>query len=236
MGTTGTTAIDPVRAVAEVARAAGMWHHVDAAYAGSALVLPEMRWMADGLEQVDSFTFNPHKWMFTNFDANVFYVADRRPLVETLSIVPPYLRNEASDSGRVVDYRDWHVPLGRRFRALKLWFVLRAYGAEGLRRHIGEHIAWARELADRLENDERFELVAPTPLALVSFRCRGSDEATTELARAVNASRHSTVTASVLGGRPFIRVSIGATATRREHVERLWELIDSSCRLAGAPA
>jgi aromatic-L-amino-acid decarboxylase len=233
VGTTGTTAVDPVRAVATLARSTGMWHHVDAAYAGSALLLPELRWMADGLEMVDSFTFNPHKWMFTNFDANVFYVADRRPLVETLSIVPPYLRNEASDSGRVVDYRDWHVPLGRRFRALKLWFVLRAYGADGLREHVREHITWARELADRLERDERFELVAPPPLALVSFRCRGSDAATRELAQAVNASGHSTVTASVLDGRPFIRVSIGATATRREHVDRLWDLIDSSCRGAG---
>ena len=234
IGTTGTTAIDPVRAIATIARTAGMWHHVDAAYAGSVLLLPEMRWMADGLDEVDSFTFNPHKWMFTNFDANVFFVADRRPLVETLTIVPPYLRNEASDSGRVVDYRDWHVPLGRRFRALKLWFVLRAYGAEGLREHVREHVTWARELADRLEQDERFELVAPTPLALVSFRCRDSDEATTELARTVNASGHSTVTASVLEDRPFIRVSIGATATRHEHVDRLWELIDSSCRRAGA--
>lgn len=228
IGTTGTTAIDPVRSVSAVARHNSMWHHVDAAYAGSALLLPEMRWMGDGLDLVDSFTFNPHKWMFTSFDANVFYVADRRPLVETLSIVPPYLRNEASDSGAVIDYRDWHVPLGRRFRALKLWFVLRSYGADGLRQHIREHIGWAAELAARLDTDPRFELVAPTPLALVSFRHTGGDEATTELAQAVNTSGHSVVTASVLDGRPFIRVSIGATTTRREHVDRLWALIDSA--------
>ena len=228
IGTTATTAIDPVRAVAEVARAHRMWHHVDAAYAGSALICPELRWMADGLELVDSFTFNPHKWMFTNVDANVFYVADRAPLLQTLSILPPYLRNAASESGTVIDYRDWHVPLGRRFRALKLWFVLRCYGAEGIRTHIREHLTWAQRLAERLDADPRFELVAPTPLALVSFRHRAGDEATTALAAAVNASGHSFLTASTLDGRAFIRVSIGATTTREEHVDRLWRLVDES--------
>ena len=228
IGTTGTTAIDPVRAVAQIARAHSAWHHVDAAYAGSALICPEMRWMADGLELVDSFTFNPHKWMFTNFDANVFYVADRAPLLQTLSILPPYLRNTASETGQVHDYRDWHVPLGRRFRALKLWFVLRSYGAQGIRTYIREHLAWAQRLTERLIADPRFELVAPTPLALVSFRHAAGDEATTALAAAVNDSGHSYVSGWVLDGRAFIRVSIGATTTREEHVERLWELIDES--------
>ncbi len=228
VGTTGTTAIDPVRAIAEMARGVGAWHHVDAAYAGSALICPELRWMADGLDQVDSFTFNPHKWMFTNFDANVFYVADREPLLQTLSILPPYLRNAASESGQVIDYRDWHVPLGRRFRALKLWFVLRSYGAEGIRSRIRDHLAWASGLAQRLADDPRFDLVAPTPLALVSFRHVTGDAATRRLAEAINASGHSYVTPSVLDGRAFIRVSIGATTTQAEHVDRLWELIDTS--------
>jgi aromatic-L-amino-acid decarboxylase len=228
VGTTGTTAIDPVRAIAEIAGGVGAWHHVDAAYAGSALICPELRWMADGLDQVDSFTFNPHKWMFTNFDANVFYVADREPLLQTLSILPPYLRNAASESGQVIDYRDWHVPLGRRFRALKLWFVLRSYGAEGIRSRIRDHLAWASGLAQRLADDPRFDLVAPTPLALVSFRHVTGDAATRRLAEAINASGHSYVTPSVLDGRAFIRVSIGATTTQAEHVDRLWELIDTS--------
>ena len=232
LGTTATTAIDPVYDVAEVAQAHGLWHHVDAAYAGSALICPELRWISDGLELVDSFTFNPHKWMFTNFDANVLYVADRRPLVSTLSILPPYLRNDASASGAVIDYRDWHVPLGRRFRALKLWFVLRAYGAEGIRARIREHVQWAGQLAGRLGDDPRFELVAPTPLALVSFRHRAGDDATKRLVAAINATGHSYVTPSVLRGSTFIRVSVGSTTTRADDVDRLWALIDAEAEPA----
>jgi aromatic-L-amino-acid decarboxylase len=228
VGTTGTTALDPLRAIADIARPAGMWHHVDAAYAGSAMICPELRWMQDGVDLVDSYTFNPHKWMFTNFDANVFYVADRAPLLATLSILPPYLRNAASESGAVLDYRDWHVPLGRRFRALKLWFVLRSYGAEGIRHHIREHLAWAAALGDRLDADPRFTLVAPSPLALVTFRHSSGAEATRALAEAINASGHSYVTVSEQDDEPFIRVSIGATTTREQHVDRLWHLVDAT--------
>ena len=227
IGTTGTTAVDPVRAIAEISGRAGTWHHVDAAYAGSAMICPELRGLQDGIDLVDSYTFNPHKWMFVNFDCNVFYVADRAPLLQTLSILPPYLRNEASESGAVLDYRDWHVPLGRRFRALKLWFVLRTYGASGIRQAIREHIRWAQDLAARLDADPRFVLVARTPLALVTFRHVGGDEATRRLAATVNASGHSHVTPSVIDDTAVIRVSIGATTTREEHVERLWDLIDA---------
>lgn len=228
IGTTGTTAIDPIREVAEVAGRHGAWHHVDAAYAGSAMICPEMRHLQDGVELVDSYTFNPHKWMFTNFDCNVLYVRDRRPLIETLSILPPYLRNKASESGQVIDYRDWHVPLGRRFRALKLWFVLRSYGATGIRHHIREHIRLARGLAERLDRDPRFELVAPTPLALVSFRHVAGNAVTKAVAEAVNESGHSYVTPSTLGDETFIRVSIGQTNTEQRHVERLWGVIDGA--------
>ncbi len=133
IGTTGTTGVDPLRAIGEVCRKEKLWLHVDAAYAGTAMLCPEFRHHQDGLELADSYTFNPHKWMMVNFDCSVFYVADRAPLIECLSILPPYLKNEASESGAVIDYRDWHVPLGRRFRALKLWWVIRSYGAEGLR-------------------------------------------------------------------------------------------------------
>jgi aromatic-L-amino-acid/L-tryptophan decarboxylase len=228
VGTTGTTAVDPVRQVGEVARRHGMWHHVDAAYAGSAMVCEEFRHHQDGLELADSYTFNPHKWMFTNFDCSVLYVADRRSLIETLSILPPYLRDQASESGSVIDYRDWHVPLGRRFRALKLWFVLRQYGAEGLRHHIRQHVAMARDLEARIVAHPRLEPVAPTPFALVSFAHVDGHEATLAVARAVNASGHSYVTTSEVGGRAFVRVVVGQTHTRQEHVDRLWDVIDRS--------
>ena len=227
VGTTGTTAVDPVRAIGQVAREFGMWHHVDAAYAGSAMVCPELRHLQDGLETADSYTFNPHKWMFTNFDCSAFWVADRQELVRALSVLPAYLRDRASESGEVVDYRDWHVPLGRRFRALKLMFVLRSYGAAGLRHHIREHLRLARELADRLDADPRFALVAPVPFALVSFRLVAGDDATKALARQVNDSGRYALTASELpDGTAFIRVSVGQTSTQQRHVEGLWALLD----------
>jgi aromatic-L-amino-acid decarboxylase len=228
VGTTGTTAVDPVREVGEIAREHGLWHHVDAAYAGTAMICPEFRRHQDGLELVDSYTFNPHKWMFTNFDCSLFYVADRRPLLDVLSILPPYLRNEASDSGEVIDYRDWHVPLGRRFRALKLWFVLRWYGAEGIRHHVREHVRLARELEAKIAADPRLELVAPVPFALVCFRHGEGNEATDALAAAINASGDVALTPSKLGDTSFLRVSIGQTGTTTQHVDRLWGLIDDN--------
>jgi aromatic-L-amino-acid decarboxylase len=225
VGTTGTTAVDPVRRIGEIAHREGMWHHVDAAYAGTAMICEEFRHHQDGLEIVDSYTFNPHKWMFTNFDCNVFYVADREPLIDAMSITPPYLRNRVSDSGDVIDYRDWHVPLGRRFRALKLWFVLRSYGAEGIRHHVREHVRLARLLESRIEADDRLAMVAPTPFALVSFRHRSGNDATLALAEVINASGHSYVTPSQIDDVSFIRVSIGQTSTAERHVEQLWDLI-----------
>jgi aromatic-L-amino-acid decarboxylase len=226
VGTTATTAIDPVRRIAEVAKREGMWCHVDAAYAGSAMICPEFRHHQDGLELVDSYTFNPHKWMFTNFDCNLYYVADRKPLLDAMSILPPYLRNEATLSGEVIDYRDWHVPLGRRFRSLKLWFVLRHYGASGIRHHIREHIRLARELADRVTADPRLELVAPVPFALVVFRHVAGNAATTALAAALNDSGKVAVTPTTLGESAALRVSIGQTTTATEHVDALWSMID----------
>lgn len=228
IGTTGTGAVDPVREVAEIARAAGIWHHVDAAYAGSAMICPEFRTGQDGVELADSYTFNPHKWMFTNFDCNVLWVADRAPLIGTLSILPPYLQNAASASGAVVDFRDWHVPLGRRFRALKLWWVLRSYGARGIRHHIREHVALAQMLARRVQEHPRLELIAPVSFALVSFRHRSGDERTNALADAINSSGESYLTPSSVNGSRFIRVSIGQTMTGGEQVERLWEVISDA--------
>jgi aromatic-L-amino-acid/L-tryptophan decarboxylase len=226
IGTTGTAAVDPVAAVADVARRHGLWHHVDAAYAGSAMVLPEQRLHQAGAERADSYTFNPHKWMFTNFDCNVLWVADRRPLIQTLSILPPYLRNTASESGAVVDYRDWHVPLGRRFRALKLWWVLRSYGARGIRHHLREHIALAADLGERVAADTRLVLVAPVAFGLVCFAHAAGNDATDALAAAINATGDVHVTPSVIDDVHFIRVSIGQTRTTAADVDRLWAAVD----------
>ncbi len=225
IGTTGTTAIDPVREIGAIARQHGMWHHVDAAYAGTAMICPEFRHHQEGLEFVDSYTVNPHKWMFTNFDCNLFYVADRRPLLDTTNILPPYLRDEATDSGQVINYRDWHVPLGRRFRALKLWFVLRSYGAEGIRHHVRRHHHLAVDLAARVHEHPALELIAPTPFGLVSFRHVAGDEATDAIATAINESGWAHVSPSAVDDRRFVRVSVGQTYTTAEHVDRLWELI-----------
>ena len=226
VGTTSSNAMDPVGAVADVMAASGAWTHVDAAMAGTAAVCPEYRWIHDGLERADSYCFNPHKWMFTSFDCDCFYVADRGALVRALSVVPEYLRNEATESGAVIDYRDWQVPLGRRFRALKLWFVIRHYGAEGLRHHVREHVGLARDLAAWVGADPRLVLAAEPPLNLVCVRHAGGDEPTQALLDALNATGEVYLTHTRLDGRLVIRVSVGAAATRAPHVERLRELMD----------
>ena len=228
VGTTGTTAIDPIPAISEIAQAEGIWHHVDAAFAGNAMICPEFRRYQPGLDAVHSYVFNPHKWLLTNFDCSVFYVADRKPLLEALQITPPYLRNAQSSSGEVVDYRDWQVPLGRRFRALKLWWVIRSYGAEGLREMIRSHIALAQDLVARIRAMPQLELVAPTPFSLVSFRHVDGDEATDAIAARINHSGHSYVTPSVIDGHRFIRVSIGGANTTAADVDRLWEVVSAS--------
>ncbi len=225
VGTTGTGAVDPVAAVADIAADRGLWHHVDAAWAGSAMLCEEQRPRQAGAERADSYTFNPHKWLFTNFDCNVLWVADRAPLIASLSILPPYLRNPASESGAVIDYRDWHVPLGRRFRALKLWWVLRSYGAAGLRAHLREHIALAAELGRRVDEHPRLERVAPVSFALVCFRHADGNDATDALAAAINARPDLHVTPSAIGDARFVRVAIGQTGTTRDDVDRLWKVI-----------
>ena len=225
IGTTSSTAVDPLPAIGEVCRAHGLWLHVDAAYAGTAAVLPEMRWILEGLESADSYVFNPHKWMLTNFDCSAFYVADRAHLIDTLSVLPEYLKNEATASGAVFDYRDWQVPLGRRFRALKLWFVIRSFGVEGIRSHVRSGIALAQELAARVEADPDFEIAAPHPFGLVCLRHRGGDAVNRAIVERVNRSGAAYLTHTVLDGRYTIRVAIGAPSTTSEHVARLWEEI-----------
>lgn len=225
LGTTSSNAVDPIREIGEICREYGLWLHVDGAMAGTAAVCPEFRDMQDGLELADSYAFNPHKWMFTNFDCDCFWVADRAALIRTLSILPEYLKNAATASGAVFDYRDWHVQLGRRFRSLKLWFVLRHYGAEGLQYHIREHVRLAQEFAGWVADDPDFELVAPTPLNLVCFRHVGGDETTRAIMDRVNGSGKMYLTHTVLDGRVVLRMCIGQTHTEERHVRAAWEML-----------
>ncbi|SFS35014.1 aminotransferase class I/II-fold pyridoxal phosphate-dependent enzyme [Saccharopolyspora flava] len=233
IGTTSTTAIDPVREIGEVCRERGVWLHVDAAYAGVAAVCPELRWINDGVaEFADSYCTNPHKWLLTNFDCSALWLADRAPMIEALSILPEYLRNAASESGEVIDYRDWQVPLGRRFRSLKLWSVLRWYGAEGLREHIRGTVALAQEFAGWVRDDPDFALLEPHPLALVCFWPRYPDlpveEANARTHRvldALNDSGDLFLTHTKIDGRTLLRLAVGSPATERRHVEAAWDQI-----------
>jgi len=225
VGTTSSTAIDPLPAIGRVCREHGLWLHVDAALAGTSALCPEFRWIHEGLEQADSYCFNPHKWMLTNFDCTCFYVADRGQLVRTLSVLPEYLRNQASESGAVIDYRDWQVPLGRRFRALKLWFVIRWYGVSGLQERIRAHVALARELARWVGDDPDFELAAPVPLNLVCFRHRGGEAINRQILDRLNASGRLHLTHTRLDGRLTLRLCIGQANTGPSHVRRAWDLV-----------
>jgi aromatic-L-amino-acid decarboxylase len=225
VGTTSSNAMDPLEEIGRICQEEGIWLHVDAAMSGTAALCPEFRHFHNGLELADSYCFNPHKWMFTNFDCDCFYVADRKVLIETLSVLPEYLRNKATESGAVIDYRDWHIPLGRRFRALKLWFVIRHYGVEGLRYHVRQHVALAQEFAAWVEGDERFELAAPAPLNLVCFRHRGGDEVNQKLMDRLNQSGALYLTHTRLDGQLTLRFCVGQTHTERRHVERAWERI-----------
>ncbi len=225
VGSTSVTAIDLVSAIGKICQQYGLWLHVDAALAGSAAICPEFRWVHDGLEFADSYCFNPHKWLLTNFDCDCFYVADRDALNRTLTVAPEYLRNVATDSGTVFDYRDWHVPLGRRFRALKLWFVLRHYGVRGLQQHIRHHVQLTRTVAEWVRLDPDFELAAPVTLNLVCFRHRRDDAFNEHLLRRLNSSGKLFLTHTKINGRMVLRLAIGGTYTERRHVEAAWHRI-----------
>jgi aromatic-L-amino-acid/L-tryptophan decarboxylase len=227
IGTTSSNAIDPVLEIARVCRDEGIWLHVDAAMSGTAALCPEFRHIHRGVEFADSYCFNPHKWMFTNFDCDVFYVADRNALIQTLSVLPEYLRNRATESGAVIDYRDWQIPLGRRFRGLKLWFVIRHYGLEGLQHHVRQHVALAQQFAEWVRQDDRFELAAPAPLNLVCFRHKAGDNANQTLLERLNRSGDLYLTHTKLNDRLTLRLCVGQTNTRSRHVERAWKKIQS---------
>jgi aromatic-L-amino-acid/L-tryptophan decarboxylase len=225
VGTTSSNAIDPVREIGHICREQKIWLHVDAAMSGTAALCPEFRHLQDGLEFADSYTFNPHKWMFTNFDCNCFYVADRRALIQTLSVLPEYLRNKATETGAVIDYRDWQIPLGRRFRSLKLWFVIRHYGIEGLQHHIRKHVELAQQFAEWVRKDQRFEIAAPAPLNLVCFRHKGGDDVNQSLMDRLNRSGDLYLTHARLNDRLTLRLCVGQANTTARHVERAWQRI-----------
>ena len=233
VGTTSSNAIDRVREIARICKEHNLWLHVDSAMSGTAALCPEFRFLHDGMEFADSYCFNPHKWMLTNFDCDCFYVADRKHLIQTLSVLPEYLRNQATESGAVIDYRDWQIPLGRRFRSLKLWFVIRHYGIEGLQEHVREHIRLAQQFADWVRSDSRFELAAPVPLNLVCFRLRSGDNDNQKLLDALNQSGNLYLTHTRLDGKFTLRLCVGQTNTKSRHVEQAWQLIQQSTAQLG---
>lgn len=225
IGTTSSNAMDPLAPIAKICRENNLWLHVDAAMSGTAAVCPEFRWIHNGLELADSYCFNPHKWLFTNFDCDCFYITNRNELIHAMSILPEYLRNKATESGAVIDYRDWHIPMGRRFRALKLWFVIRHYGIEGLQFHVRRHIELAQQFASWVQADKNFELAAPAPLNLVCFRHRSGDETNQRILDNLNRSGKLYLTHTKLAGKLTLRMSIGQTNTELRHVKRAWERI-----------
>ncbi len=227
VGTTSSNGMDPLEAIGEICAREKLWLHVDAAMAGTAALCPEYRHFLDGLEYADSYCFNPHKWMLTNFDCSVFYVKARKALIDTLSILPEYLRNQATTSGAVIDYRDWHVQLGRRFRALKLWFVIRYYGVAGLQRYVRTHIDIAQQFANWVREDDRFELVVEPPINLVCFRLKGDDAINQALLEKLNGSGKVYLTHTKIEGRFTLRLCVGTRLTSKEHVENTWTLMQS---------
>jgi len=268
LGTTGCTAIDDLDAIADAADRVGFfgdassrtgWLHVDTAHAGAMAICPEFRAALHigvdnrGINRCDSICFNPHKWLLTNFDCDCFWTSDRRSLIAALSITPEYLRNAQSDAGSVIDYRDWQVPLGRRFRALKLWFVLRRFGLDTLRHSVREHVALAAWLEAQIVADARFELLAPRTMNLVCFRLRGGARASAadvdafnkQFMDRINRAGQMYFTHTVLptfdddteivGSHVALRLAIGASLTRREHVERAWETISHAAGATTAP-
>ena len=232
LGTTSSTAFDPLPEIGRLCREQGLWLHVDAALAGTAAICPEFQPLQAGLELADSYAFNPHKWMFTNFDCTCFYVAQRAALIRALSILPEYLRNQATESGAVIDYRDWQIPLGRRFRALKLWFVLRSFGVEGIQERIRTHVALAQRFAATVQADPDFELAAPAPLNLVCFRHRGGEAVNQRILDAVNASGRMFLSHTRLDGQLTLGLCVGQTDTQERHVTEAWRLLREAARSA----
>ncbi len=228
VGTTSSNGFDPLEALGKICREQQLWLHVDGAMCGPAGICPEFRHLFRGLELADSYALNPHKWMFTNFDCDCFYVADRAALIKSLSILPEYLKNKATESGAVIDYRDWQVQLGRRFRSLKLWFVIRHYGVEGLRHHLRRHVQLAQEFARWVKESADFELVVTAPLKVVCFAHRAGNEFSQRLLDRVNQTGKLYLTHTVLRGRYTLRLCVGQTHTQARHVAEAWKVISET--------
>jgi len=237
IGTTGSTAIDPLRAIGEICRTHGIWLHVDAALAGTALVLPELRWMINGIEAADTFVFNPHKWMFTNFDCSAYFVRDHGALIRTFEILPEYLKT--SEKERVNNYRDWGIQLGRRFRALKLWFVIRSFGVAGIQERIRFHLRLTQELLTKMKATEDFEILAPVPLNTICFRYRPRqvnsegelNRINADLMHRLNATGKLFLTHTKLNGRFALRFVVAQTNVEERHVLDAWGLILQMARM-----
>jgi aromatic-L-amino-acid decarboxylase len=230
IGTTSTAAIDPLDEISKICSEFDIWLHVDAAYAGTALVLPEYRWMIEGMDRVDSFVFNPHKWMFTNFDCSAYFVKDKDALIRTFEILPEYLKTRSQ--GQVNNYRDWGIPLGRRFRALKLWFVIRNFGVQGIREKIRYHVSLARDFAQKISDHDHFELVAPPSLNVVCFRFKPKgldddeiDSLNEKLLQKLNQTGKVYLTHTKVRGLYAIRFVTGQTNVTDKHLNQAWKLI-----------
>ncbi len=236
IGTTGSTAVDPLRKIGEVCDKFGIWLHVDAAYAGSAMILPELRSLIDGTEYVDSYVFNPHKWLFTNFDCTAYFVKDKASLIKTFEILPEYLKTK-SDS-EVNNYRDWGIQLGRRFRALKLWFVIRSFGIEQMQQTLRNHISWVQSLAEEIKSNSDFEILAPVNLNLICFRYVPDKKLDTDslnkinakLLEKINSSGHLYLTHTKLEGKYVIRLVAGQTYLKDRHIEEAWQTVLEATR------
>jgi len=230
IGTTSATAFDNIEKIAEITQKHNLWLHVDAAYAGTAMLLPEYRYMIKGIEQADSYVFNPHKWMFVNFDCSAYFIKDKETLIRTFEILPEYLKTQADS--QVNNYRDWGIPLGRRFRALKLWFVMRSYGLRGLQKKLREHIQLAQDLKRKISQHPDFEILAPAPLNLICFRFKPENKSEEELNQinekllhTLNATGKIYLSHTKLNGKYTLRMVIGQTYVLQKHVEKAWELI-----------
>jgi aromatic-L-amino-acid/L-tryptophan decarboxylase len=235
LGTTGTTAVDPLKEIGKICSDNNIWLHVDAAMAGTALILPEFAWMLEGKEYIDSFLFNPHKWMFTNFDCTAFFVRDAATLIKTFEILPEYLKTRTR--GIVNDYRDWGVPLGRRFRALKLWSVIRSFGVEGLRDKVRSHIDIASKLSVLISKEPDFEVLAPVIISVVCFRYKpegfSEDQLNVineKLNHKLNDSGKLYLSHTVINRNYTLRMVTAQTNVTMEHVARAWELIKETAR------
>ena len=233
VGTTSSNAIDPLPEIGQICQREGLWLHVDGAMAGTAAICPEYRHLQAGLEFADSYCFNPHKWMFTNFDCDCFYVADRAVLINTLSVLPEYLRNQATESGAVIDYRDWHVPLGRRFRSLKLWFVIRHYGVEGLRHLHPAPRRTGSKICPWVKDDPRFELAVPPPLIWSASATGEEMKSTSKSWTALNRQRQDLSDPHQAQGSIDPAPVRGQTHTEERHVKQAWQLIQKTAEEVG---